>query len=150
MCISKETKKVILLILSGNPNLFLDLKRYHSLEHAEPKKYFFLVRYLFCKGKLMVWFLQLSLWSKILALNMKEIKIWQLSWQLSIDWYDKNYRALFCVSLDTGMRLRRFTLWFERKQHILVAQLTQKSVRILRPGDNLQNGATLTQRCYGA
>ncbi len=74
MCTSKETKKVILLILSGNPNLFLDLKRYHSLEHAD-LRIFFLVRYLFCKGKLMVWFLQLSLWSKILALNMKEIKI---------------------------------------------------------------------------
>ncbi len=61
-------------------------------------------------------------------------------------------RTLFCVTLDTGMRLiRRFTLWFEPKQRILVAQLTQKSVRILRPEDNLQNGATLTQRRrYGA
>ncbi len=28
---------MILLILSGNPNLFLDLKQYHSLEHAETK-----------------------------------------------------------------------------------------------------------------
>ncbi len=49
MCISKRQKKVILLlILSGNPNLFLDLKQYQSLEHAATKKLFFLVRYLFC------------------------------------------------------------------------------------------------------
>ncbi len=61
-------------------------------------------------------------------------------------------RTLFCISLDTGMRrLRRFTLWFECKQRTLVARLIEKSVRILRPGDNLQNGATLTQRRrYGA
>ncbi len=32
---------LLLLILTGNPNLFLDLKQYHSLEHAETKKYFF-------------------------------------------------------------------------------------------------------------
>ncbi len=38
---------LLLLILSGNPNLFLDLKRYHSLEHAATKKLFFLVRCLF-------------------------------------------------------------------------------------------------------
>ncbi len=38
MCISKR-QKVILLLSSGNPNLFLDLKQ--SLEHAETKKYFF-------------------------------------------------------------------------------------------------------------
>ncbi len=57
---------------------------------------------------------------------------------------------VFCVSLDTGMHLlHRFTLWFERKQRTFVARLIQKSVRILRPGDNLQNGTTLTQmRCY--
>ncbi len=30
---------LLLLILSGNPNRFLDLKSYHSLEHAETKKY---------------------------------------------------------------------------------------------------------------
>ncbi len=40
-CAFLRDKKVILLILSGNPNLFLDLKQYHSLEHAETKKYFF-------------------------------------------------------------------------------------------------------------
>ncbi len=70
-------------------------------------------------------------------------------WRLSPG---RKMRTLFCVSLKTGMRLiRRFTLWFERKQSSLVAQLTQKSVRILRPGINLQNGATLTQRRpYGA
>ncbi len=62
MCISKRQKKVILLlILSGNPNQLLDLKQYHSLEQAETK------------------FLQLSLWSKNLALELKEIKIRHLS-----------------------------------------------------------------------
>ncbi len=60
--------------------------------------------------------------------------------------------TLFCISLDTGMRLICwFTLWFECKQRSLVARLIQKSVCILRPGDNLQNGTTLTQRRrYGA
>ncbi len=40
-CAFLRDKKVILLlllILSGNPNLFLDLKQYHSLEHAATKK----------------------------------------------------------------------------------------------------------------
>ncbi len=46
-CAFLRDKKVISLILSGNPNLFLDLKQYHSLEHAATKKYIFLVRYLF-------------------------------------------------------------------------------------------------------
>ncbi len=38
-CAFLRDKKVILLllILSGNPNLFLDLKQYHSLEHAATK-----------------------------------------------------------------------------------------------------------------
>ena len=39
-----------------------------------------------------------------------------------------------------------FTLWFERKQHILVARLTQKSVRYLRTAQICQNGATLMWR----
>ncbi len=49
-CAFLRDKKVILLliILSSNPNLFLDLKQYHSLQHAETKKYIFLFRYLFC------------------------------------------------------------------------------------------------------
>ncbi len=51
-CAFLRDKKVILLLLlllsSGNPNLFLDLKQYHSLDHAETKKFIFLVRYLFC------------------------------------------------------------------------------------------------------
>ncbi len=48
-CAFLRDKKVILLllILSGNPNLFLDLKQYHSLDHAETKQLIFLVRYLF-------------------------------------------------------------------------------------------------------
>ncbi len=38
-----------------------------------------------------------------------------------------------------------------RIRHIPVSRLIQRSVRILRPGDNLQNGTTLTQRRrYGA
>ncbi len=50
-CALLRDKKVILLLLlllSGNPNLFLDLKQYHSLDHAETKKLIFLFRYLFC------------------------------------------------------------------------------------------------------
>ncbi len=43
---------ILLLILSGNPNLFLDLKQYHSLEHAATKKLIFLVRYLFLLRKI--------------------------------------------------------------------------------------------------
>ncbi len=64
----------------------------------------------------------------------------------------RKMHTLFCISLDAGMRLLcRFMLWFECKQHTLVARLIQKSVRILRPGDNLQNGAPLMQmRRYGA
>ncbi len=38
----RDKKVILLLILSGNPNLFLDLKQYHSLEHAETKKLIFL------------------------------------------------------------------------------------------------------------
>ncbi len=39
-CAFLRDKKVmiLLLILSGSPNLFLDLKQYHSLEHAETNK----------------------------------------------------------------------------------------------------------------
>ncbi len=44
----RDKKVILLLILSGNPNLFLDLKQYHSLEHAATKKLNFLVKYLFC------------------------------------------------------------------------------------------------------
>ncbi len=44
---AKRQKKVMILLLSSNPNLFLDLKRYHSLEHAETKKCILLFRYLF-------------------------------------------------------------------------------------------------------
>ncbi len=36
----------MILLLLGNSNLFLDLKQYHSLHHAETKKYIFLFRYL--------------------------------------------------------------------------------------------------------
>ncbi len=56
-------------------------------------------------------------------------------------------RRLFRVSHTTRITLLHlFMLWFEWKQRILVARLTQKSVRSLRPADILQNGATLTQR----
>ncbi len=73
-CAFLRDKKVILLllILSGNPNRFLDLKQYHSLEHAETKKLIFLFILL---RKINDLFLQLSGWSKILGLNLKEIKI---------------------------------------------------------------------------
>ncbi len=45
-CAFLRYKKVILLllILWGNPNLFLDVK-YHSLEHAETKQNFYLFFY---------------------------------------------------------------------------------------------------------
>ncbi len=53
--------------------------------------------------------------------------------------------TLFRVSHTSRIRLLRlFTLWFELKQRILVARLTQNSVHSLRPADILQNGATLT------
>ncbi len=42
----RDKKVIILLIVSGKPNQFLDLKQYHSLDHAETKKYMFLFRYL--------------------------------------------------------------------------------------------------------
>ncbi len=41
----------------------IDLKQYHSLEHAETKKFIF--------HKLTVWLLQISLWSENLSLNLK-------------------------------------------------------------------------------
>ncbi len=44
----KHKKVIVLLILSGSPNRFLNLKQYHSLEHAETKKYIFLFIYLLC------------------------------------------------------------------------------------------------------
>ncbi len=44
----------------------------------------------------MVWSLQLSLWSKILGLNLKEIKIWHfIVIIMDIDWYEKNYHDNF-------------------------------------------------------
>ncbi len=42
---------LLLLLLSGNPNRFLDLKQYHSLQHAATKKLIFLVRYVFLLRK---------------------------------------------------------------------------------------------------
>ncbi len=49
MCISKRQKSDIIINIIRQPNLFLDLKRYHSLEHAATKKLIFLVKYLFVK-----------------------------------------------------------------------------------------------------
>ncbi len=37
---------LLLSIFSGKPNQFLDLKQYHSLEHAETKKYIFLLTFI--------------------------------------------------------------------------------------------------------
>ncbi len=71
LLLSNVQKSNIIINISGNTNLFLDLKQYPSLEHAETKKFNFLLRYVFSLGKLTVWFLQLSLWSKNLALNLK-------------------------------------------------------------------------------
>ncbi len=46
----------------------------------------------------------------------------------------RKLRSLFCVSRNSRIRfLHVFTLWFERKQHIRVARLTQNSVRSLCP-----------------
>ncbi len=42
----------MILLLSGNPNLFLDLKQYHSLDHAETKKYIFLLRFIILLRKI--------------------------------------------------------------------------------------------------
>ncbi len=49
-------------------------------------------------------------------------------------------RTLFCVSLDRDASYADLRSDLNGKQRILVARLIQKSVRILRPGDNLQNG----------
>ncbi len=43
----------------------------------------------------MVWFLQLSLWSKILGLNLKEKDLTCIVIIIDIDWYKKNYRDNF-------------------------------------------------------
>ncbi len=44
----------------------------------------------------MVWFLQLSLWSKNLALNFKRNKdLTFIMIIIDIDWYEKNYRDNF-------------------------------------------------------
>ncbi len=48
MCISKIQKSDIIINIIRQPNRFLDLKQYYSLEHAGTKKYIFLFRYLFC------------------------------------------------------------------------------------------------------
>ncbi len=57
-------------------------------------------------------------------------------------------RTLFCISRATRVRCLRSN---QRRRRNPVSRLIQKSVHILRPGDNLQNGATLTQRRrYGA
>ncbi len=40
---------LLLIILSGNPNLFLDLKQYQSLEHAETNKLIFYLDIYFVK-----------------------------------------------------------------------------------------------------
>ncbi len=50
MCISKRQKSdIINNIISGNPNMFLDLKQYHSLEHAETNKLIFYLDIYFVK-----------------------------------------------------------------------------------------------------
>ncbi len=49
MYISKRHKKCYYYYYyQATQTGFLDLKQYHSLEHAETKKYMFLFRYLFC------------------------------------------------------------------------------------------------------
>ncbi len=63
-------------------------------------------------------------------------------------WVSANW---LCCSVSAAFRirlLRLFMLWFEQKQRILVARLTQNSIRSLHPADNLQNGAILMQSVY--
>ncbi len=64
----------------------------------------------------------------------------------------KNKIAYTCISRATRMRCLHSNQSVNRcRRRIPVSRLTQKSVRILHPGDNLQNGATRTQRRrYGA
>ncbi len=65
-------------------------------------------------------------------------------WRVSTE---RKLRTLFCVSRNTRIHLLRiFTFWFKWKQRILVARVTQNSVRSLRSVDTLQNGATRMQR----
>ncbi len=95
MCISKR-QSISLLILSGNTNLFLDLKQYHRLEHAEIINVILIIFICIYFDKEDIYFVQenegkFSLWwKKNLALNLKEIKTWHLS--ISTD-MKKNYRA---------------------------------------------------------
>ncbi len=52
-------------------------------------------------------------------------------------------RSLFCVRWATRMHCLRSNQSVNRRiRRIPVSRLIQKSVRILRPVDNLQNGAT--------
>ncbi len=57
--------------------------------------------------------------------------------------------SLLCISvvlfwrISTGRLLRLFMLWFEWKQRIRVAWLTQNSIRSLRPVVTLQNGVNV-------
>ncbi len=77
MCISKRQKSdiIIIIILWGKTNRFLDLKQHHSLEHAETKKYIFLFSYLFCLENFGA-----KICLERLLDNLKEIKIQHLSW----------------------------------------------------------------------
>ncbi len=95
-CAFLRYKKVVLLlfILWGNPNLFLDLK-YNSLEHAETKKYIYLDIY-FVKEN--VWFLKLSLEQKYCFKFERNKDLTFIVIIIDIDWYKKNYRDHFMFS----------------------------------------------------
>ncbi len=57
----------------------------------------------------------------------------------------RKLRMLFCVSHTTKIRCFRSNQSVnKRRKRIRVAQLTQNSIRSLRPADILQNGATVT------
>ncbi len=98
MCISKR-QNVILLLSSGNPNLFLDLKQ--SLEHAETKKYIFFSIILLRKINCLV--------STTFTLEQKSgFKLERnkdltcIGIIIDIDWYEKKYCDNFFLPISAS------------------------------------------------
>ncbi len=86
---------------------------------------------------LQIIFFVLDFFSKISLLCISVVLFWRIS-------TGRKLSMLFCVSRSTRIRLLRlFMLWFEWKQRIRVAWLTQNSIRSLRPVVTLQNGVNV-------
>ncbi len=89
----RDKKVILLLILSGNPNLFLDLKKYHSLEHAATKKLIFLFILLRKMNGLVSTTFTLEQNSGFKLERNKDLTFIVII--IDIDWYEKNYRDNF-------------------------------------------------------